>query len=231
MMRAHQPGSQPIDIPETIPNPAVPQPVPVPSPAPKQPIKVPAPQNDTRHLRAQNRPTAWSSDACISPAHYAPATQLAFFCGPGHALFSKKCLCVAAAAGDCQAGTAFAFDNVIGLRRARLLLSVGVGLLARFAVLDLGCAISITIIVHRPLSIVAGQQQEQPTLRSAFSAVEQPQRRRVGVCVDGEDERAQSGCRIDREHQLGRLSRRRASRRHSPPARHYLHARDERYST
>jgi hypothetical protein len=47
-MRAHQPGSQPIDIPETIPNPAVPQPVPVPSPAPKQPVKVPAPQNDTR---------------------------------------------------------------------------------------------------------------------------------------------------------------------------------------
>ena len=30
MMRAHQPGSQPIDIPETIPNPAVPQPVRVP---------------------------------------------------------------------------------------------------------------------------------------------------------------------------------------------------------
>jgi hypothetical protein len=49
---------------------------------------------------------------------------------------------VAAAAGDCQAGTAFAFDSDIGLRRARLLLSVGVGLLARFAVLDLGCAIS-----------------------------------------------------------------------------------------
>jgi hypothetical protein len=46
MMRAHQPGSQPIDIPETIPNPAVPQPARVPSPAPKQPVKVPAPQND-----------------------------------------------------------------------------------------------------------------------------------------------------------------------------------------
>jgi hypothetical protein len=45
MMRAHQPGSQPIDIPETIPNPAVPQPARVPSPAPKQPVKVPAPQN------------------------------------------------------------------------------------------------------------------------------------------------------------------------------------------
>jgi hypothetical protein len=45
MMRAHQPGSQPIDVPETIPNPAVPQPVRVPSPSPKQPVKVPTPQN------------------------------------------------------------------------------------------------------------------------------------------------------------------------------------------
>jgi hypothetical protein len=45
MMRAHQPGSQPIDIPEAIPNPAVPQPVPVPSPPPKEPVKAPAPQN------------------------------------------------------------------------------------------------------------------------------------------------------------------------------------------
>jgi hypothetical protein len=45
MMRAHQPGSQPIDIPETIPNPVVPQPVRVPSPAPKPPVKIPTPQN------------------------------------------------------------------------------------------------------------------------------------------------------------------------------------------
>jgi hypothetical protein len=43
MTRAHQPGSQPIDIPETIPNPVVPQPVRVPSPAPKEPVKVPTP--------------------------------------------------------------------------------------------------------------------------------------------------------------------------------------------
>jgi hypothetical protein len=43
MMRAHQPGSQPIDIPEAIPNPAVPQPVPAPSPPPKEPA--PAAQN------------------------------------------------------------------------------------------------------------------------------------------------------------------------------------------
>ena len=45
MMRAHQPGSQPLDIPEAIPNPAVPQPAPAPSPAPLEPVKVPAPQS------------------------------------------------------------------------------------------------------------------------------------------------------------------------------------------
>jgi hypothetical protein len=43
MIRAHQPGSQPVDIPEVIPNPAVPQPAPAPSPAPSAPVKVPAP--------------------------------------------------------------------------------------------------------------------------------------------------------------------------------------------
>ena len=72
MMRAHQPGSQPIDIPETIPNPAVPQPVPVPSPAPKQPIKVPAPQNDTRTFA----PKIASPSACSSSR---PAWPLTWF--------------------------------------------------------------------------------------------------------------------------------------------------------
>jgi hypothetical protein len=43
MMRAHQPGSQPIDVPEAIPNPAVPRTVPSPEPRPSEPIKVPAP--------------------------------------------------------------------------------------------------------------------------------------------------------------------------------------------
>ena len=38
MIRAHQPGSQPIDIPEVIPNPAV---VPKQEPAPKEPVRVP----------------------------------------------------------------------------------------------------------------------------------------------------------------------------------------------
>jgi hypothetical protein len=44
-MRAHQPDSRPIDIPEAIPNPAVPRTVPAPAPAPKEPVRVPAPQN------------------------------------------------------------------------------------------------------------------------------------------------------------------------------------------
>jgi hypothetical protein len=43
MISAHQPGSQPIDIPEVIPNPAVvPKQEPAPKePAPKNPVKVP----------------------------------------------------------------------------------------------------------------------------------------------------------------------------------------------
>jgi hypothetical protein len=43
MIRAHQPGSQPIDIPEVIPNPAVePKPEHAPKePAPMEPVKVP----------------------------------------------------------------------------------------------------------------------------------------------------------------------------------------------
>jgi hypothetical protein len=43
MIRAHQPGSQPIDIPEVIPNPAVvPKQEPAPNePAPKEPVRVP----------------------------------------------------------------------------------------------------------------------------------------------------------------------------------------------
>ena len=55
MIRAQQPGSQPIDIPETIPNPAVVpvQPVPAPSrPAPQEPVKTPekVPANWSAHL-------------------------------------------------------------------------------------------------------------------------------------------------------------------------------------
>ena len=43
VLRAHQPGSEPIDIPETIPNPVVvPKPTPTPTePAPKAPVRIP----------------------------------------------------------------------------------------------------------------------------------------------------------------------------------------------
>jgi hypothetical protein len=43
MMRAQQPGSQPIDIPEVIPNPAVvPREEPCPNePTPQEPVKIP----------------------------------------------------------------------------------------------------------------------------------------------------------------------------------------------
>ena len=41
MIRAHQPGSEPIDIPDTIPNPVV-VPTPTPTePAPKEPVRIP----------------------------------------------------------------------------------------------------------------------------------------------------------------------------------------------
>ena len=42
MIRAHQPGSEPIDIPETIPNPVVvPKPTTPTEPAPKEPVRIP----------------------------------------------------------------------------------------------------------------------------------------------------------------------------------------------
>jgi hypothetical protein len=43
VIRAHQPGSEPIDIPETIPNPVVlPKPMPNPKePAPREPVRTP----------------------------------------------------------------------------------------------------------------------------------------------------------------------------------------------
>jgi len=43
VIRAHQPGSEPIDIPETTPNPiVVPKPTPTPTkPAPKEPVRIP----------------------------------------------------------------------------------------------------------------------------------------------------------------------------------------------
>jgi hypothetical protein len=54
MIRAHQPGSQPLDIPEAIPNPAVPRTVPNPSPQPSDPVKVPVPQRAARATRMRS---------------------------------------------------------------------------------------------------------------------------------------------------------------------------------
>lgn len=69
MIRAHQPGSQPIDIPEAIPNPAVPRTVPTPSPAPKEPVKVPAPRSPERVLGASRSfGTTARSDARVTAA-------------------------------------------------------------------------------------------------------------------------------------------------------------------
>jgi hypothetical protein len=73
MMRSHQPGSQPLDIPETIPNPAVPRTVPTPSPRPSEPVKVPAPQRAVCAELSKNNgiSTASTSHQCdirrISP--------------------------------------------------------------------------------------------------------------------------------------------------------------------
>jgi hypothetical protein len=53
--RAHQPGSEPIDIPETIPNPVVvPKPTPTPTePAPKEPVSDPGEGSLERRLNGR----------------------------------------------------------------------------------------------------------------------------------------------------------------------------------
>ena len=67
MIRAHQPGSQPIDIPEVIPNPAVvPKQEPAPKePAPKEPVRVPEKVPADR-LRDQKCVRGWSARAHVS---------------------------------------------------------------------------------------------------------------------------------------------------------------------
>jgi hypothetical protein len=67
MIRAHQPGSQPIDIPEVIPNPAVvPKQEPAPEePAPKKPVK--APEKVPCWLRPGSRRGAAESNSPSSP--------------------------------------------------------------------------------------------------------------------------------------------------------------------
>jgi hypothetical protein len=77
MIRAHQPGSQPIDIPEVIPNPAVvPKQEPAPrEPAPKEPVKVPE-KVPAREQRAGNKASvevvldgALVDGDAVAPAH------------------------------------------------------------------------------------------------------------------------------------------------------------------
>jgi hypothetical protein len=61
MIRAHQPGSLPIDVPETIPNPAVPETTPAPTkPIPQEPVKTPekVPANYACRFR-KRRPAEW----------------------------------------------------------------------------------------------------------------------------------------------------------------------------
>ena len=51
-MRGHQPGSQPIDIPEAIPNPVLPRPHTAPPPAPnEQPVFTPEPLIPEKQIR------------------------------------------------------------------------------------------------------------------------------------------------------------------------------------
>jgi hypothetical protein len=71
MIGAHQPGSQPIDIPEVIPNPAV---VPKQEPAPKEPVRVPEkvpadrPRIDARQVETE-RHCRQRENALGDPAH------------------------------------------------------------------------------------------------------------------------------------------------------------------
>jgi hypothetical protein len=57
VIRAHQPGSEPIDIPETIPNPVVvPKPTPTRiEPAPKEPVRIPEKVPGTAHSTRPGR--------------------------------------------------------------------------------------------------------------------------------------------------------------------------------
>jgi hypothetical protein len=81
MIRAHQPGSQPIDIPEVIPNPAVvPEQEPAPKePAPKEPVKVPEkvshksdPRGISPYQRGVNSGLGWSARSLGGPLEHFP---------------------------------------------------------------------------------------------------------------------------------------------------------------
>jgi hypothetical protein len=74
VIRAHQPGSEPIDIPETIPNPVVvPKPTPTPTePAPKEPVRIPERVPGTARVacsagRSGQSRSRWSGHGATSP--------------------------------------------------------------------------------------------------------------------------------------------------------------------
>jgi len=83
VIRAHQPGSAPIDIPETIPNPVVvPKPTPTPTePAPKEPVRIPERVPGTHELPGRGTERAirsrWSGHGATSPARKQLAEALA----------------------------------------------------------------------------------------------------------------------------------------------------------
>jgi hypothetical protein len=64
MIIAHQPGSEPLTIPEQIPNPAFqPAPMPQPKPVPKEPVKLP------EKIPAQNWAPPPAQGAAAVPMH------------------------------------------------------------------------------------------------------------------------------------------------------------------
>jgi hypothetical protein len=69
VIRVHQPGSEPLDIPETIPNPVVvPKPTPTPiEPAPKEPVRIPEKVPGTARVARSAGRSGWSQHGATSP--------------------------------------------------------------------------------------------------------------------------------------------------------------------
>ena len=84
MIGAHQPGSEPIDIPETIPNPVVvPKPTPAPTePAPKEPVRIPEriPERplsrDNLHIVSGTGTVSYGDANCWSRSSVPPARHM-----------------------------------------------------------------------------------------------------------------------------------------------------------
>jgi hypothetical protein len=100
VIRAHQPGSEPIDIPETIPNPVVvPKPTPIPTePPPKEPVRIPEKvplrgdhlgrflqrlRPNPVHFRAPGASPSGHPDTRTAPSR-TPALQIRRFAGAHH---------------------------------------------------------------------------------------------------------------------------------------------------